>query len=302
MLLSSLPFASEYDLEIYNEQEFETLALVAQNPGKKYITFIKEAKYFSKLNENASMVITKKELKDSVPKHCGIVLSETPDMTFFRLQNALAGNKEYIRPEYKTAIGRNCKIGKFASIAENNVTIGDNVIIEDFVTIYPNTSIKDNVIIRSGAKIGGQGGEYKRLPDNTVLMVEHCGGVILDHDVDIHCNVCIDRAVYPWDDTVVGEYTKIENLSHIAHAVKLGKRLIISANATVGGRTVVGDDSWIGLGAVIKNGITLGERVSVNMGSVLVNDLESEMSVCGNFAIDKNLFFYNQLKMSRASV
>ena len=83
MTLSKLSFTSKHKLEIHNEKDFETLALVAQNPRKKYITFINEKKYFSKLNENVSIVITKPELKEFVPDRCGVAVSDNPDIVFF---------------------------------------------------------------------------------------------------------------------------------------------------------------------------------------------------------------------------
>lgn len=298
MLLSEFSsFISEQNLQVFNEKEFETLALVEQNPGKKCITFINEKKYFSKLNENVSIVITKEELKDFVPGKCGVVVSKNPSLTFFIFQNLLKNNKNYIRQPNNTVIGNDCKISSLASIAKENVVIGNNVEIEDFVTIYPNTIIGDNVIIRSGAKVGGLGFEYKRCPDNTILIVNHYGGVVIEHDVDIRCNVCIDRAVYPWDNTIIGEYSKIDNLVHIGHGVKIGRRLLIAANTTIGGRTLIGDDSWIGMGATVKNAIVAGEKISVNMGSVLANDLSAGKEVCGNYAVEKDVFFFNQLKI-----
>lgn len=297
MILSRLSFTSNYAFDIHNEKDFETLALVAQDPGKKYITFINEKKYFSKLNENVSMVITKPELKEFIPDRCGIVVSDNPGITFFGLHNFLGTDTSYVRPSYKTVIGDGCRISCLASIAEKNVTIGNNVTIEEFVTIYPNTIIGDNVIIRSGVKIGCHGFEYKRTPDASVLSINHYGGVIIKHDSDIHCNTCIDRAVYPWDDTVIMEYSKIDNLVHIGHGVKIGKCLLIAANTTIGGRTIVGDGSWVGMGVTIKNAIRVGEKTSVNMGSVLANDLESGKEVSGNYAVDQDAFFFHQLKI-----
>ena len=297
MLLSELDFARE--LEIYNEKEFDSLALVVQNPGGQILTFIREEKYFSKINENVSMVITTPELKDIVSHAYGVVVSSNPTLTFFKLHNFLEKNTNYIRPKYKTIIGKKCKISKLASIAKNNVKIGNNVIIEDFVTIYPNTIINDNCVICSGAKIGGQGFENKRCPDKTILSVNHYGGVIIGHDVDIHCNVCIDRAVYPWDNTVIGEYTKIDNLSHIAHAVKLGARCFVAAGTCFGGRTVTGDDCWFGIGSVIKNGLKIGHEASVTMGSVLASNVINNAEVSGFYAVNHERFLFNQYKLNR---
>lgn len=299
MLLSTLSFSSEHNLSIYNEQVFYTLGLVAQNPGQKYITFINDIKYLSKLNENVSVVITKPELKEIIPKKYGIVVSENPTITFFELQNYLSLNTDYIRKSEDTVIGKNCKISSLVSIAKENVVIGNNVEIEDFVTIYPNTTIGDNVIIRSGSKIGGQGFEYKRCPDNTILTVKHYGGVVIEHDVDVHCNVCIDCAVYPWDNTVIGEYTKIDNLVHIAHAVKIGKRNLITASACIGGRTEIGDDCWIGIGAIIKNAVSVKNKATITMGSVLANNVRENEEVGGFYAVRHEDFLMSQYKIRK---
>lgn len=295
MLPSELSFFNGF--EICSERKFDVLALVAQNPQKKFLTFVNEQKYFSKLNENVSIVITKPELKDSAPSSCGVIVSENPTLTFFELHNFLESNRGYVRTEYKTTIGKNCKISRLASIAENNVIVGNNVVIENFVTIYPDTVIKDNVIIRSGAKIGGQGFEYKRCSDNTILAINHYGGVMIEHDADIHCNVCIDRAVYPWDDTVIGEYTKIDNLSHIAHAVKIGARCLIAAGTCFGGRTEVGNDCWFGIGSVVKNAIKVGNEASVTMGSVLANNVKDNAEVSGFYAVNHSDFLMGQYKL-----
>ncbi len=297
MLLSELQFPQE--LAIYNEKEFDYLALAVQNPGKKILTFINEKKYLSNLNENVSMVITKSELKDFVPTFCGVVISESPSLTFFKLHNFLEMNIDYNREEYNTVIGQNCRISKLASIAETNVTIGNNVIIEDFVTIYSNTVINDNCIIRSGAKIGGQGFEYKRSADNIILTVNHYGGVIIEHDVDIHCNVCIDRAVYPWDNTVIGEYTKIDNLVHIGHAVKIGKRCLITSGTQIAGRTNIGDNCWFGVGAIVSNGLSIGNNASITIGSVVIGRLDDNEKVSGFYAIKHNDFLLREFKLRK---
>lgn len=300
MLLSKFSsFVSDQKLQIYNEKEFETLALVAQNPNQKYITFINDVKYLTKLNENVSVVITTPELKDDIPEKYGVVVSENPTLTYFELQNYLSSNTDYIRKSEDTVIGKDCKISSFSSIAKENVVIGNNVEIEDFVTIYPNTIIGDNVIIRSGSKIGGQGFEYKRCSDNTILTVNHYGGVIIEHDVDVHCNVCIDRAVYPWDNTVIGEYTKIDNLVHIAHAVKIGKRNLITATACIGGRTEIGDDCWIGIGAIIKNAVSVKNKATVTMGSVLANNVRENEEVSGFYAVKHEDFLMSQYKIRK---
>ena len=177
-------------------------------------------------------------------------------------------SREYCRTIYDTIIDETAQISPMASIPKYNVKIGKNTIIEPFVMIYPDTVIADNCIIRAGAVIGGCGFEFKRDGEH-IMSVAHCGGVQIGNHVEIQNNTCIDRAIYPWDDTVISDYCKIDNLVYIAHAVKIEKNVMIVATSGVGGRTVIGENSWIGLGAKVRNGIQLGKNSRSENGAVL---------------------------------
>lgn len=284
------------DLEIINEQEFSTLGLASQKIDVPFITFVKEKKYLSKLSETVTMVVTTKDLVPYIKGNRGIVISSNPVITFFSLHNSLSDNINYARVTDKTQIGNNCKISKFSSISETGVVIGNNVIIEDFVTIYENVTIKDNVIIRSGTKIGGMGFEYKKLSDGSALGVKHLGGVVIEEYADIHCNSCVDRAVYPWDNTIIGKYVCIDSLVHIGHGVKIGARTFVAACSCFGGRTEIGSDTWVGMGVTVKNALTVGDKASITMGSVLAENVDEEKEVSGFYAIEHKKFLYNQLR------
>ena len=82
-------------------------------------------------------------------------------------------------------------------------------------------------------------------------------------------------------------------LVHIAHGVKIGKNVMVVANSGIGGRTVIGDDCWIGFASTLRNGITIGDRARVNMGSVVTKSVASGGSVTGNFAINHEDFIEN---------
>ena len=127
--------------------------------------------------------------------------------------------------------------------------------------------------------------------------MKHYGGVVIEHNADIHCNVCVDRAVYPWDNTIIGEYTKIDNLSHVAHAVKIGARCLVASGTCFGGRTETGDDCWFGIGTIIKNAIKIGNNASVTMGAVLANNVKDGSEVSGFYAVNHNDFLMSQFKL-----
>ncbi len=290
---------SEYDdfyiKEIINEQEFDSLGLIKYNSGSSICTFVEKFDYIDKLEHNVSMVITTSDVAKRIcSKDYGVIISDFPRITYFKLHNQLSKTNEYKRKPEKIFLGENVKIGEMASISKNNVYIGNNVIIEDFVSIYENTYIGDNSIIRSGSRIGGCGFEFKKSGSaDERFFVEHVGGVVIGNNVEIQYNTCVDKAVYPWDDTIIDDYTKIDNLVYIAHGTKLGKLSQIAAGATIGGRCIIEENVWVGLGAVIRNGINIGANSRVNMGAVVTKNVMDGEAVTGNFAINHKQFIKN---------
>lgn len=274
---------------VLRDGEFTSMGLAVSKCEEDLLSFVENEKYIDGLAENITCLITTKEIAEKVKEKYGVLVSESPRMTYFKLHNKLTQNKEYIRKEFNTIIGENCSINKLASISDKNVIIGNNVKIEEFVVIRENTIIGDNSIIRAGCVLGGEGYEYKRV-DGIIMNVVHTGGVIIGNSVEIQYNSCIDKALYTWDNTIVGDYTKIDNFVHLEHGVKIGNRNLIASRTTIGGRTTVGADSWIGLGVVISNGLTIGEKCSISLGSVVTKSLEDGEKVSGNFAIDHNKY------------
>ena len=270
-----------------NEQRVSSLGLVEYNDGKDVCTFVDNEYYLEKLSDNIQMVLIGEDLLDTLKqyrKSYGICVVENPRLTYFRIHNYLVNDISYRRTDFKTRIGTNCNISSQAVIADKNVIIGNNVTIEEFAVIRENTVINDNSIIRAGCKIAGEGFEFKNTSEE-VFHVSHIGGVIIGESVEIQYNTCIDKAIYPWDNTVIGDHVKIDNLVHIGHAVKVDSRTMIVANSGIGGRVSIGEDVWIGFGATIRNGIHIGDRARTNMGSVVTRNVGTEEAVTGNFAI-----------------
>lgn len=281
-----------------NEQRVSSLGLVEYNDGKDVCTFVDNEYYLEKLSDNIQMVLIGEDLLDTLKqyrKSYGICVVENPRLTYFRIHNYLVNDISYRRTDFKTRIGTNCNISSQAVIADKNVIIGNNVTIEEFAVIRENTVINDNSIIRAGCKIAGEGFEFKNTSEE-VFHVSHIGGVIIGESVEIQYNTCIDKAIYPWDNTVIGDHVKIDNLVHIGHAVKVDSRTMIVANSGIGGRVSIGEDVWIGFGATIRNGIHIGDRARTNMGSVVTRNVGTEEAVTGNFAIPHKDFIANLKK------
>ena len=116
----------------------------------------------------------------------------------------------------------------------------------------------------------------------------HLGKVIIKDGVEIGSHCCIDRGLLV--DTVIGEYTKINNLTHIAHNAQIGPRNIIGANVAIGGSVETGENCRIWNGAKIRNKKKIGNNSVVAMGAVVIDDVPDNVMVAGNPAKVKKQF------------
>jgi UDP-3-O-[3-hydroxymyristoyl] glucosamine N-acyltransferase len=112
---------------------------------------------------------------------------------------------------------------------------------------------------------------------------------MLERVVEIQSNTCVDKAVFG-GFTVVGQGSKVDNLVHIAHNVRLGPRNRVVAGAMVAGSVVTGEDVWIGPMASISSELTVGDRAAVSLGAVVTRSVPADTRVSGNFAIDHARF------------
>ncbi len=291
MLLSAELPKIGINAECFAEKEFESLGLAGYNDGKNVCTFLAASKYAAGLSEGISMILTSRkvydELKasDSLGGSYGICIVDNPRLAYFLLHNALCDSDAYTRERFETHIDPSSKISPLAYIAAENVIIGKNTVIEEFVSIKENTVIGDNCVIRAGTKIGGPGFEIKNDGYKTIT-VTHIGGVRIGNNVEIQQNSNVDKAIYPWDDTVIEDHVRINSLVQIAHGDKIGRFTEIVAGASIQGRVVIGENVWIGPGSVIRNGISIGDNARVNMGAVVTLSVPAGAAVSGNFARD----------------
>jgi len=171
------------------------------------------------------------------------------------------------------SIGPYCVISGYVRIGENSVIRGN-------VSIYGDVKIGKNVIINSGAVIGAEGFGYEPDEDGTLVQFPQIGGVIIEDNVEIGANTCVDRGAL--GDTIIREGAKIDNLVHVAHNVIIGKNCRIICLVGIGGSVEIGDGSFVGISASIKNQKKIGKNVVVGMGAVVTKDVPDNTIVIGN--------------------
>ena len=171
------------------------------------------------------------------------------------------------------SIGPYCVISGYVRIGENSVIRGN-------VSVYGDVKIGKNVIINSGAVIGAEGFGYEPDEDGTLVQFPQIGGVIIEDNVEIGANTCVDRGAL--GDTIIREGAKIDNLVHVAHNVIIGKNCRIICLVGIGGSVEIGDGSFVGISASIKNQKKIGKNVVVGMGAVVTKDVPDNTIVIGN--------------------
>ena len=162
-------------------------------------------------------------------------------------------------------IGARARIGTDAVIEAHSVVgetaiVGDGARLWPGVTIYPGARLGNRVVIHSGARIGCDGFGYVFL-DGAHTKIPHVGRCIIGDDVEIGANTTIDRGSI--DDTVIGSGTKIDNLVHIAHNVRIGEKCLIMAQVGIAGSVTIGD------GAILAGQAGISGHLSIGAGARL---------------------------------
>lgn len=276
--------------------------------GPRDLTFVGEAKYVKrwKTSQAAAAVVSEKvvpliDASDPRP------LIAVPDADWGMIELLRAVEPPEPQPDegvhasavvHATAqLGARVRIGPQVTI-DRRVRVGDDVVLHPGVRLYADVVIGDGcelhantvvrhrcvlgrrVILHQNVSIGADGFGY-RAPRGGEgwVKIPHIGNVELEDDVEIGANACVDRAKF--GTTRVGTGTKIDNLCHIGHNVRLGKHCSISGLTGVAGSTIVEDGVMIGGGASIRDHITVGANARVGGGSGVAADVPAGMTVTG---------------------
>lgn len=291
------------DSRIIKDACFKNIAVLLRKfVPEDTLSYIGDEKHISELdnNPNINAVICSADIASKISERypeIGVVISDNPRIELVKLHNRLSESEEYVGKPFKTVIGKNCNISPMAYIAEYNVRIGDNTTVGPF-TCISDADIGNNCMIYANCMIGGTGFEFKRC-ETGIIPVIHTGRVSIGDRVHILSLTNVSRAIYTWDRTRIGDDCKIDVLVHIAHAAKLGKRVMVAAGGVVAGSSCIEDDSWIGVNASVRDQIHVGKNTRVSIGAVATLDVPDNITVSGNFAMEHSRFI-EKIKKERA--
>ena len=201
-------------------------------------------------------------------------------------------------------IGRKAVIGDYTKIYENvfvgdGVKIGSHCIIYPGVRIYPGMVIGDNVIIHANAVIGSDGFGFAPLEDGTWKKIEHTGNVVIEDNVEIGANVCVDKS--QMGSTVIRSGVKIDNLCQIAHNVEVGKNTVMASMTGIAGSTKVGEHCIFAGQVGIAGHITIADDTTIGAQSGVMSSVkEPGQKLMGSpaFPLREYLRSYAEFKKS----
>jgi len=265
------------------------------------LTFAENARHLAKaLQTNAAAILVSSSVTE-LPARSGISVPD-PKLAFALLlemfhptaapqgaihPSAVVGEQvqmgQQVDIRAQAVIGDRVRIGRGTVIEPGayvgkDVTIGERCVIGPHVVIYRQTLIGDRVTIHGGSVIGGDGFGYV-FHQGRYVKVPQVGNVVIEDDVEIGCNVCVDRATV--GSTVIQRGTKIDNLVQIAHNDRIGRHVVMAGQVGLSGSVTVGDYARFGGKAGVVDHVTIGEQAEIGAATVVTKPVAAREKVWG---------------------
>lgn len=180
-------------------------------------------------------------------------------------------------------IGENCTLQPHVVIYRG-VKIGKNFFAHANVSIRENCQIGNNVLLHNGVVIGSDGFGFAKNDRGEWHKIPQTGKVVIEDDVEIQANCCIDRASL--GETRIGRNTKIDNLTHVAHNCIVEENSMLCAQVGLAGSTEIGKNVILAGQVGVAGHCKIGDNVVVTAQSGTHGDIPAGSMVSGSPAFD----------------
>jgi UDP-3-O-[3-hydroxymyristoyl] glucosamine N-acyltransferase len=263
--------------------------------GPNDLSFLAGAKYAPAFEQSAAgIVLTTPELADAVgPCTARVIIAKPHDALlslipkFYRAPSREAGVHATaivapsatigagVRIEPYVVIGDDAVIGDRAwigahSVIGDGVQLGTDVRLKQHVTLYSGVVLGDRITVHSGSRIGSDGFGYV-YGNGAHNKVPHVGRCLVGNDVEIGANAAIDRGSI--DDTVIGAGTKIDNLVHIGHNVRVGRLCLLMAQVGIAGSSRIEDGAILAGQVGVSGHLTIGAQARLAAQAGVISDV-----------------------------
>lgn len=273
-------------------------------PGQ--LTFVANPKYTAEAKKTrASAVVVSPEFPEIDRPTLRIA---NPDLAFARAIELFYQPPAYppgIHPRAEVhpsaRIGRDAHIGAYAVIGEN-VVIGDRAVILPHVVLYPgvtvghdffahahavvreNCRLGDHVILQNGAIVGSDGFGFARREGGGWYKIAQSGPAILDDEVEIQANACVDRARV--GQTHIGRGVKVDNLVQVGHGSMVGENSLLCSQTGLAGSTEVGRNVILAGQVGVAGHCRIGDNVIATAQAGLHGDIPAGSMLSGSPGFD----------------
>ncbi len=290
-------------------------------PGE--ITFIANPKYAPLARTTqASAVLVTEDFSALPTQTTSALRTKNPHLAFAKAIELFQQPPRYaagIHPsaviEASAKIGKNCHIGACVVIGKDvvigddcvllphvvlydGVQIGNNLLAHSHVSVRENCRIGDNVILQPGVVIGSDGFGFAKTDDNKWYKVFQSGIVVIEDNVEVQANSCIDRASI--GETRIRAGAKIDNLVQVAHSCDIGENTLLCSQVGLAGSTEIGKNAILAGQVGVVGHLRIGNNVIVTAQSGIPGDVEDGKVVSGSPAFDnkqwlKSVSIFNKL-------
>jgi UDP-3-O-[3-hydroxymyristoyl] glucosamine N-acyltransferase len=288
--------------------------LESAEPGE--VSFLSNPRYgreLSRTRASAVLVAEKVILKREADMPALAALrSENPYLDFARAIELFHTPQQFLPGIHPTAVvAKSARIGERAHIGpycfvDEGVELGRNAVLHSLVTLYRNVKIGDDflahsqtvvrencrignrVILQNGVVVGGDGFGFAKRSDGSWHKIEQHAPVVIEDDVEIQSNSCVDRATV--GETRIRRGAKIDDLVLVGHACEVGEDSILCGQVGLAGSTHVGK-SCILAGQVGSAGhLEIGDGAVITSQSGVPVDVRPGRMMSGYPAMENRLW------------
>jgi len=295
------------------ETKLHTIAKIEEG-HEGALSFLSNPKYESYIyTTGSSAVLVRNDFKPVKEVKTTLIRVEDPYQALALLLTMYEQAKPVKKGIHPTAviedsatIGSDIYIGAYAVVSENavigdgcsiypHVFIGDSVKVGNNSKLYPGVKVyKDCIIgndcvLHAGVVIGADGFGFAPVADNNYMKIPQIGNVILEDNVEIGANTCIDRATM--GSTIVHRGVKLDNLVQIGHNVVIGENTVIAAQSGIAGSTKVGRNCMMGGQVGIVGHATIADGCKIGAQSGIGGSIKEEnATLFGSPAIEARMY------------
>jgi UDP-3-O-[3-hydroxymyristoyl] glucosamine N-acyltransferase len=316
MLLKEI--ADRLGCELKGEPEIEITGVAGiEQAGKEELTFVSNPKYVEKIRDcKAGAIILGPDGPDAP---MAALISENPYLSFAEAIELFYTPPKPIPGIHPTAwvsdsahIGPDCSIGANVVIGDG-VRIGRNSQIHPNVTIYPHAEIGDDfiahsnsvvreycrigdrAILQNGAVVGADGFGFAPRKDKSYYKIVQSGIVVLEDDVELGANCCVDRATV--GETRVGAGTKLDNLVQIGHGSQVGRHNVLAAQVGLAGSSIVKDHVMLAGQVGVAGHLTIEDGVIATAQTGIARSVAKGTVISGTPEMESGLWKKNYILM-----